>query len=270
VKGPNVVKGIHLEGLRVLGTPNNFAKYYYSQGADEIIYMDVVASLYERNSLLDMVRKTAEDVFIPITVGGGLRSLEDIKKALRSGADKICMNTAAIKDNSLISKAANKFGSSTIVVALEVILQSDGRYFVYTDNGREFTGKEAVEWAIKVEKLGAGEILLTSVDREGTGKGMELELIKAISREVNIPLIAHGGVGKITDVVDAAKSTDANAVALASVLHYEAINHIEDEKDGNEGNRDFLSSGKKIKHVKECNINEIKQSLLDCGIDVRF
>ena len=127
VKGTNVVKGIHLEGLRVLGTPNNFVKYYYSQGADEIIYMDVVASLYERNSLLDVVKKTAEDVFIPITVGGGLRSIDDIREALRSGADKVCMNTAVIKDNSLISQAANKFGSSTIVVALEVIRQSDGQ-----------------------------------------------------------------------------------------------------------------------------------------------
>jgi imidazole glycerol-phosphate synthase subunit HisF len=269
VKGTNVVKGIHLEGLRVLGTPNNFAKYYYSQGADEIIYMDVVASLYERNSLLDVVRKTAEDVFIPITVGGGLRSINDIREALRSGADKVCMNTAVIKDNSLISQAANMFGSSTIVVALEVIRQNDGQYLVYTDNGREFTGKEAVEWAVKVEQLGAGEILLTSVDREGTGKGMDLDLIKAISKEVNIPLIVHGGVGKIGDVIDVAVSTDANAISLASILHYEGINYVEDEKDENEGNRDFLSSGRKKKNINACKINEIKQSLLDSGIDVR-
>jgi len=269
VKGANVVKGIHLEGLRVLGTPNNFAKYYYNRGADEIIYMDVVASLYERNSLLDVVSKTAEDVFIPITVGGGLRSIDDISKALRSGADKVCMNTAVIKDRTLITLAANKFGSSTIVVALEVIRQPDGKYLVYTDNGREYSGKEAVEWAVNVEQLGAGEILLTSVDREGTGKGLDIDLIKEISREVNVPLIAHGGVGKIQDIERVANSTGANAVALASILHYETIKHVEDEKDSNEGNRDFLNSGRMNKNIEECNINEIKRSLFDCGIEVR-
>ena len=269
VKGPNVVKGIHLEGLRVLGSPNSFSKYYYSQGADEIVYMDVVASLYERNSLLDVVKKTAEDVFIPITVGGGIRSIGDVQEILRFGADKVCVNTTVIKDKSLISRVANEFGSSTIVVAIEAIRQSDGRYLAFIDNGREFTGKEVVEWAIEVERLGAGEIMITSVDREGTGKGMDINLINSVSDEVNIPVIAHGGAGKVQDIMDVALQTSANAVSLASVIHYDAIKYIEDEKTENEGNRHFLSMKKSVSHIESCAIGEIKKKMLDCGIEVR-
>ncbi len=169
IKGPNLVKGIHLEGLRVLGKPEDFAQYYYEQGADELLFMDVVASLYERNSLHDIISQTAKKIFIPLTVGGGLRTIEDIKNVLRAGADKVSLNTAAIKNPQIIRDASRKFGSSTIVVAIEAIKEADGTYRAYTDNGREHTGVEVVSWAKQVEELGAGEIIITSVDKEGTG-----------------------------------------------------------------------------------------------------
>lgn len=147
IKGPNLVKGIHLEGLRVLGKPADFAKYYYEQGADELLFMDVVASLYERNSLHDIISETAKSIFIPITVGGGLRTISDIREVLRAGADKICINTAAIKNPDFIKKASAEFGSSTIVVAIEAIKQPDGVYMAFVDNGREHTGIEVTAWA---------------------------------------------------------------------------------------------------------------------------
>ena len=196
IKGPNLVKGIHLEGLRVLGKPSDFANFYYEQGADELMFMDVVASLYERNSLHEIISDTAKNIFIPITVGGGLRSLSDIKEVLRAGADKVCLNTAAIKNPLLIKDASRMFGSSTIVVAIEAIRELDGNYFAYTDNGREYTGIDVFEWAQKVCDLGAGEIVITSVDREGTGQGYDLELISKIAKLVSVPIIAHGGAGK--------------------------------------------------------------------------
>lgn len=272
VKGPNVVKGIHLEGLRVLGTPNSFAKYYYEEGADEIIYMDVVASLYGRNSLLDLVKKSAEDVFIPITVGGGLRTISDVSEALKSGADKVCINTAAINDNSLVSRVADKFGSSTLVIAIEAIKQDNGKYHAFTDNGREETGMEVVEWAKKVEALGAGEILLTSVDNEGTGKGLDVELIESVVSELSIPLIAHGGVGKVEDVADTVLSTNINAVALSSILHYEAFDKIDSNKSEfkKEGNRNFLFSNRIVSHIEKCKISDLKEKMASYDISVRF
>src|SRR3990167_373236 len=188
IKGPNLVKGIHLEGLRVLGKPEQYARHYYEAGADELAYMDVVASLYNRNSLHDIISRTAKEIFIPLMVGGGLRTIDDIRMVLRAGADKVSLNTAAIHNPQIIKEAANKFGSSTIVVTIEAIKERDGRYLAYTDNGRQFTG---------VEVLGAGEIIITSVDREGTGEGFDLELTRAISEAVSIPVIAHGGGGKI-------------------------------------------------------------------------
>ncbi len=270
IKGPNVVKGIHLEGLRVLGSPRSFARHYYESGADELLYMDVVASLYGRNSLFDLVSKTAEDIFIPITVGGGIRSIDDISKALNSGADKVCINTAAINDPNLISEAALKFGSSTIVVAIEAIKQPAGEYQAFIDNGREYTGVEVFEWAEKVESLGAGEILITSVDREGTGKGIDIDLVSRITKNSKIPVIAHGGVGKEQDVVDAVKSTEVNAVALSSVLHYKTITDIELEQSSTgEGNHDFVKSGRSFGSIQSSNIGEIKKQLLANGIQVR-
>ena len=222
IKGPNLVKGIHLEGLRVLGKPSDFAKYYYEHGADELMLMDVVASLYERNSLHDIISETAKNNFIPITVGGGIRSLNDIKNILRAGADKVCLNTAAVKNPEFIKKASREFGSSTIVVSIEAI-KDNNKYQAYTDNGREYTGLDVFEWAQRIDELGAGELVITSVDKEGTGKGFDIELVAKINNLVSIPVIAHGGSGKKEDVIDLVKSSDVNSVMISSMFHYDFI-----------------------------------------------
>lgn len=262
IKGPNLVKGLHLEGLRVLGKPEDFARFYYENGADELLYVDVVASLYNRNSLHDIITKTAEQIFIPLTVAGGLRTLDDIRNVLRAGADKVSLNTAALKNPKIISEASLKFGSSTIVVAIEAIKQPDGNYFAYTDNGREHTGVEVVEWARQVEKLGAGEIILTSVDREGTGQGFDIELTKMVADAVSIPVIAHGGAGKIEHVSEVLLKTEVNAVAIASLLHYDFIKRFKVATgDYTEGNLDFLKSGNIFKLIQPAGLSEIKHSV---------
>jgi imidazole glycerol-phosphate synthase subunit HisF len=269
IKGPNLVKGIHLEGLRVLGDPAEFARYYYENGADELIYQDVVASLYERNSLHDIISRTAKQVFIPITVGGGLRTIDDIKNVLRAGADKVSLNTAAIKNPELIRQASLRFGSSTIVVAIEAIKQTSGEYFAYVDNGREETGVEVVEWAERVADLGAGEINITSVDREGTGMGFDCDLIKKISDAVSIPVIAHGGPGKLEHTAEAITLGGAHAVSLASVLHYDFIRDLEFKHSNKEGNTEFLKSGKAFSKITPCGLSEVKEYYKSLGINVR-
>ena len=220
IKGPNLVKGIHLEGLRVLGKPEDFAKYYYENGADELLYQDVVASLYGRNSLHEIISKTAKEIFIPLTVGGGIRTLEDISKILRSGADKVCINTAAIQEPKFISQASKVFGSSTIVIGIEAILQQNGQFMAFTDNGRNFTGKDVLIWAKEAEDLGAGEILLTSMDRDGTKKGYDLDLTKKVSNLISIPVIASGGVGNLEHLHQGFKIGKASAVLAASIFHF--------------------------------------------------
>jgi cyclase len=223
VKGPNLVKGIQLEGLRKIGDPNEYAKLYYEQGADEIIYMDIVASLYNRNNLTDIVYKSTKDVFIPITVGGGIRTLEDVKTVLNSGADKVAVNTAAIKRPELISEISEKYGSQCMVLSIEAKRIGPGRFEAYYDNGREKTGIDVVEWAKKGFELGAGEILLTSVDREGTEKGFDVELVSQVSSAVPIPVIASGGMGQLEDFVQVVQEGKADAVAAASILHYKKM-----------------------------------------------
>ena len=270
IKGPNLVKGIHLEGLRVLGKPESFAKYYYENGADELIFQDVVASLYERNSLHDIISRTAKEIFIPLTVGGGLRTIDDIKQVLRAGADKVSINTAAIKNPDFIKEASLKFGSSTIVVAIEAIKQPDGKYFAFIDNGREETGIEAVNWAQRVEELGAGEITITSVDKEGTGEGYDFELIRKISDAVSIPVIAHGGASNLENVKEAVTIGHADALAIASMFHYniaEKLN-VDDESKG-EGNMSFLKSGKNFSIIQTSGIDEVKNHLKQNGISCR-
>ena len=242
IKGPNLVKGIHLEGLRVLGKPEDFAKLYYEEGADELIYHDTVASLYQRNSLTDIIKRTVSKIFIPLTVGGGIRSINDINNVLRSGADKVSINTAAINNPDFINDASRAFGSSTIVVAIEAIKQSDDSYLAFTDNGREYTGVEVLSWAKEVEQRGAGEILLTSIDYEGTGNGFDLELIKLISNNVNIPVIAHGGASNFNHIIDSINYGKADAVSIASMLHYITKNKIGHtlDNDYNEGNKTLV------------------------------
>jgi cyclase len=262
IKGPNLVKGIHLEGLRVLGKPSDFAKYYYEQGADELMFMDVVASLYERNSLHDIISETAKSIFIPITVGGGIRSLNDIKSMLRIGADKISINTAAIKRPEFIREASEEFGSSTIVVSIEAIKNPDGKYYAFIDNGREFTGVEVIEWAKEVERLGAGEIVITSVDKEGTGKGVDVQLTKEISDAISLPVIAHGGIGSMNDVEDLLESGIIDSLAIGSALHYEALKNFNlDLNNRKEGNVDFLLSGRSSTVFKSFDLKDLKKHL---------
>lgn len=220
VKGTNLIKGVHLEGLRVIGAPNEFAKLYYEQGVDELIYIDVVASLYGRNSLNHIVEDAAKDVFVPMTVGGGVRSVDDAIHLLRSGADKVAVNTAAVANPRLIGDIARRFGSQCMVLSVEAKRVGPGRWEAFTDNGREATGLDVVEWVKHGVALGAGEILLTSVDREGTRKGFDIELVAAVTREVSVPVIASGGMGSAEDAVAVVREGQADAVAMADILHY--------------------------------------------------
>ena len=270
IKGPNLVKGIHLEGLRVLGKPSDFAKYYYDQGADELMFMDVVASLYERNSLHDIISETAKKIFIPITVGGGLRTISDIKEVLRVGADKVCLNTAAIKNPQLIQDASRMFGSSTIVVAIEAIKESNGNYLAYTDNGREYTGVDVFEWAQKVAELGAGEIVITSVDKEGTGQGYDSDLISKITNLVSIPVIAHGGAGKQDHVVDVLKEGNVSSAMISSLFHYHFIKENESQVSALEGNVEFLNQKRNFHTFEPCSIEDLKKTLISNNIDCRL
>ena len=272
IKGPNLVKGIHLEGLRVLGKPERFAWYYYEQGADELLYMDVVASLFGRNSLLDIISRTSQEIFIPLPVGGGLRTVEDIREVLRAGADKVSLNTAAVKRPELVSEAARRFGSSTIVVSVEAIKKPDGGYEAYTDNGREATGVDAIQWAIRAAELGAGELIVTSIDREGTGRGFDLELTREISLSVPVPVIACGGAGRLSHISEVVTEGKADAVSVASILHYESVAHLshsEGEYD-REGNVEFLRGKQGFSLVDGSNVQEIKRHLVDSGIECRY
>lgn len=271
IKGPNLVKGIHLEGLRVLGKPEDFARYYYENGADELFYQDVVASLFERNSLNDLISNTAKEIFIPLTVGGGIRTIKNINSVLRAGADKVCINTAAIKNPDFIKEASQVFGSSTIVIAIEAIKQPDGCYLAYTDNGREHTGLEVVSWAKKVEELGAGEIVITSVDREGTGLGFDMELIQLVSEVISIPLIVHGGASDEANIATVIKEGKADAVALSSILHYNFIQNNPIAIIGKEeGNTEFLKSGKTFSRISPTTIKNIKEYLNSNSISIRL
>ena len=220
VKGPNLVKGIHLEGLRVIGDPRVYASRYYAEGADEILYVDIVASLYGRNNILDVVRRTARDIFVPMTVAGGLRSLADVREALRSGADKVAINTAAVGNPTLIREVSEAFGSQCMVVSIQTKKIGPDRWEAYTDNGREKTGLDALEWAARAVDLGAGELLVTSVDREGTQKGMDLDFLRRLTGVVAVPVIAGGGVGNPEHAREAIAEVGVDAVAVASVLHY--------------------------------------------------
>lgn len=269
IKGPNLVKGIHLEGLRVLGKPEDFAKYYYEHGADELVFQDVVASLYDRNSLHDIIMRTAKEIFIPLTVGGGIRSIEDISNVLRAGADKVSINTAALKTPGLIKQASEKFGASTIVLTIEAIKQPDGKYLVYTDNGREYTGVEVVEWAQQGVDLGAGEIIITSVDREGTGLGFDRELVKMITDSVSVPVVAHGGAGKLQDILDVILTGGVAAVSIASTFHYHAIKSIKSDVNSEEGNTVFLKSGRDFSKIVPLSIQDVKAYLKENNILVR-
>lgn len=220
IKGSKVVKPLHTEALRVIGNPKELAFKYYEQGADELIYLDIVASLYQRNIDFDLLKSVAENVFIPLTVGGGIRSIHDINNVLRSGADKVAINTFAVRNPEFLNQAVKEFGSQCIILFVEAKKQPDGRYEVYTDGGRERTGVEVIGWIKKALDLGVGEILLTSVDREGTRRGYDLELLKEVSSFSSVPVIAHGGAGKLESLKEAIKDAKADALGISSILHY--------------------------------------------------
>lgn len=274
IKGPNLVKGIHLEGLRVLGEPGSFARHYYREGADELLYIDIVASLYGRDHLLDLIERTAQEIFIPITVGGGLRTLDDIRSALCAGADKIAINTAAVRRPEFIREAARKFGSSTVVLSIEAMQRPDGSYEAYTDNGREKTGLEACEWAVRGVELGAGEILVTSVDREGTGLGYDLELSRRIAESVPVPVIASGGAASAKHVREAARAGKVQAAAIASMLHYNFVRRTganpgaNDDRFGGMETR-FLRTATISSNFEDIGLAALKQELDENGIHCR-
>ena len=218
-----LIKGINLEGLRVLGDAFNFAEYYYNNGADEICYIDSVATLYGTNNLSKFVKRAAKNLFVPLTVGGGIRSLKDIERMLKSGADKVCLNSAIIKDQKLLKNAVKKFGSSTIVAMIESN-NIDNKYFISTSSGRDLIKINPVDWAKKVEDLGAGEILLTSVNKEGLKSGYDIKITKRVSDKVKIPVIAHGGAGSIKNIIEVIKKTKISGVSLSGMLHYDIYN----------------------------------------------
>ena len=245
IKGPNLVKGVNLEGLRILGKPQQFAKTYYEEGIDELIYIDTVASLYGRNSLLDLIKLTAKKIFIPLTVGGGIRKIDDIREILRAGADKVSINSAAIKNPDFIKEAVKKFGSSTIVIGIEAQKNLDGTYKCHIENGRQSTNWDPIEWALKAEEMGAGEILLTAIHKEGTGSGFDKHLLKKLTDKLRIPVIASGGAGSFSSIQEVVDYAKVDAICIASMFHYFLV---EKNKLSNkyvkyeEGNTEFLNS----------------------------
>ncbi len=242
VKDGRVVKGVNFVDLKDAGDPVEIAAAYDKAGADEVVFLDITASSDGRNTVVDMVRRVAEQVFIPFTVGGGIRTVDDFKALLREGADKISVNSAAIDNPRLLADAADKFGSQCVVLAIDAKRRADGSGFnIYKHGGRLDCGIDAVEWAVKAEQLGAGEILLTSMDQDGTKAGFDLELTRSISDAVNIPVIASGGAGEKRHFLDALTTGGADAALAASLFHY-----------------------------KELEINDLKKYLRDNGVSVRL
>lgn len=283
IKGPNLIKGIQFDGYRVLGAAEQFADHYYRQGADELIYQDSVASLYQRNSLLDMVRRTAERVFVPLTVAGGVDSVAGVRELLRAGADKVAINTAAVERPELIQEAARTFGSQCIVSSIEAFRRKDGRYEVWVDYGRQPTGVDVFEWIPRVIELGAGEILLTAIRHEGMGIGYDLELVARAAERASVPVIACGGAGCLEHFSDVV-AAGADAVAAASVFHYEhatpAARPLLPYSEGrlrlgenvDSGNVDFLNHGygkQRAIAVTPESVGAVKDHLAARGVLVR-
>ncbi len=220
IKGSDLIKTIQLEGLRKIGAPEVFAKKYYDGGIDEIIYMDTVASLYGRNHLSDLVKRTVKNVFVPITVGGGIRTLKDAISLLKCGADKIAVNTAAVKKPDLINEIANELGNQCFVLSIEAKNTKKNYWEVYIENGRQPTGISVQDWVLQTSKRGVGEILLTSIDNEGTGKGFDYNLLEMVTNSVNIPIIASGGMGSLSHFKQLCNNINIDAIAMANIIHY--------------------------------------------------
>lgn len=241
VKDGRVVKGINFVGLRDVGDPVECARTYYEQGADEIVFLDITATHEQRKTIIDVVRETARQVFVPLTVGGGIRGIEDFRNILRAGADKISVNSAAVRDPGLIREAADKFGSQCVVTAIDGRRQPDGSWHVVINGGRIDTGLDAVEWAARAEQLGAGEILLTSMDTDGTKNGFDIPFLNAVCGVVGIPVIASGGCGRLEHFSELFEQSGADAALAASLFHY-----------------------------RELTVQEVKRHMRDHGIPVRL
>ena len=220
VRDGRVVKGVNFVNIRDAGDPVELATYYSQQGADEIVFLDITATYEARKTVADVVRKTVQQVFVPVTVGGGIRTLEDFQELLRAGADKISVNSAAVKDPTLISRAAERFGSQCVVLAIDARRREDGSYEVVVAGGRTPTGLDAIEWAKKGEALGAGEILLTSMDADGTKAGFDIEMTRAVTQAVSIPVIASGGCGSLEHFAQVFEETGCDAALAASLFHF--------------------------------------------------
>ncbi len=231
IKGENVIKGMRMEGLRKVGKPEELVFKYFNEGIDEIVLVDTVASLYGRNYLIDLVSNTSSKIFIPLTVGGGVRSVNDMEKLLTAGADKVCVNTAAVNEPTLISESSKIFGSSCIVVEIQAKKRSSKHWEVLIENGREQTHLDVKDWCKKVEELGAGEILLTSVDNDGTGLGFDSHLIEEVCNKTNIPIIASGGCAEVKNITNLASELPVNGVCIASGLHFNKITIEEVKKN---------------------------------------
>ena len=223
VKDGRVVKGVNFANIRDAGDPVALAKYYSDAGADEIVFLDITATHEARKTVADVVARTAEQVFVPLTVGGGIRTVEDFQLLLRAGADKISVKSAAVDDPTLITRAAERFGSQCIVLAADAKRRSDGRYEIVVEGGRRFTGMDLIDWVVRAEQLGAGEILLTSMDADGTKEGFDLPMLRAVTEAVRIPVIASGGCGTLGHFVQVFEQTDADATLAASLFHFGAL-----------------------------------------------
>lgn len=220
IKGTNLIKGIRFEGLRVIGSPNDKARQYYEQGVDELLYIDAVASLYNRNYLGELVTEVVKDVFVPITVGGGIRSVDDVRALLRAGADKVAINTAAVKDPELLTRVAESFGRQCVVLSIEAKSVAPGKWEVYTEGGREKSGRDVAEWIEEGVARGAGEVLVTSVDRDGTETGADVGLMKMAGELSTVPVIASGGIGSSGQAQELMDGADVDAIAVGRALHY--------------------------------------------------
>lgn len=220
VESGRVVKGVHFVNLRDAGDPVELASFYDREGADELVFLDITASHEGRDTKVELAGRTGDEVFIPYTIGGGISTLEDIRNILKAGADKVSINTAAVNDPTLITRASERFGNQCVVVAIDGRGRGDGSWEVYTHGGRKPAGVDVLEWARKVERLGAGEIMLTSMDRDGTKLGYDLPMTRAVCRSVSIPVIASGGAGNLEHLAEAIEETDCDAVLAASIFHY--------------------------------------------------
>ena len=270
LKGPNLIKSMYLEGLRVLGKPEEFSEHYFKAGCDELIIHDAVAQLLDKVISLDVVKKISQKVFIPITVGGGIRSINDIKKILHNGASKVSINSYALKKPDFINHAANIFGSSVVSVSIDVGKINNG-YNVFAVNGRECFGKDPVDWAKEIEERGAGEILLTCIQSEGSGEGYNIELVKKVSDAVNIRVIPNGGAGCLEHILELFKRTNVDAASLSSMLHYSLLYKYKNfNAYEEEGSKAFLEKKDyKFKNFQDFFIDDIKKNLKKSNINIR-